>query len=206
MRKRPRDDTAACPPARGQPPESPFAYYEKKLGLKIKDDLLPLLGNEIAVALPRRKAEVATDQKTQPKPGEANRELIPVVAIAVKDREAVKRLIPKIIQSLGFKGAELIAHTERRESTEITSYAGLFAYAFIDEFLVLSPDAAETRRMVDAYLSHQTLASDTTFKNSTRWQSRQVLGQVYIAPSMVEQYTTGVVARPRRLAIVLPNC
>ena len=185
----------AMPARAGQPPESPFAYYEKKLGLKIKDDLLPLLGNEIALALPRRKAEAATDQKTPPKPVRPP-EPIPVLAIAVKDREAVKRLIPKIIQALGFKGAELIAQTERKESTEITSYAGYFAYAFVDDFLVLSPDATETRRVVDAYLSHQTLASDTTFKNFTRWQSRQVLGQVYIAPSVVEQYTTGAFRGP----------
>lgn len=182
-----------------QPPESPFAYYEKKLGLKIKDDLLPLLGNEIALALPRRKAEVPADtnktdltDKTPTKPVRPP-EPIPVLAISIKDREAVKRVIPKVIEAIGFKGAQLIAQTERRESTEITSYAGVFAYAFIDDFLVVSPDAAETRRVVDAYLSHQTLASDATFKNATRWQSRQVLGQVYIAPSVVEQYTSGAV-------------
>ena len=182
-----------------QPPESPFSYYEKKLGLKIKDDLLPLLGNEIALALPRRKAEVSTETNktdlTDKAPAKPARlpEPIPVVAISIKDREAVKRVIPKVIEAIGFKGAQLIAQTERRESTEITSYAGVFAYAFIDDFLIVSPDVAETRRVVDAYLSHQTLASDATFKNATRWQSRQVLGQVYMAPSVVEQYTSGAV-------------
>ena len=35
----------------GPPPESPFAAYEKKLGLKIKDDFLPLLVNELALGL-----------------------------------------------------------------------------------------------------------------------------------------------------------
>ena len=33
-------------------PESPFAVYEKKLGLKIKEDVLPLFGNEIALSVP----------------------------------------------------------------------------------------------------------------------------------------------------------
>ncbi len=33
-------------------PESPFAAYEKKLGLKIKEDVLPLFGNEIALSVP----------------------------------------------------------------------------------------------------------------------------------------------------------
>src|SRR6266550_5495700 len=38
-------------------PASPFANYEKKLGLKIKDDILPLLGNELAVAMVPKAVE-----------------------------------------------------------------------------------------------------------------------------------------------------
>ncbi len=180
----------------GPPPESPFAYYEKKWGLKIKDDVLPLFGNEIALALPKRpkvapgEPVASTPEKVEPKPTRPP-EPIPVIAISVKDREGVKRLIPKLIEAMGFKGADLLAHTEKRDGTELTSYAGAFAYAFIDNFLVLSTDAAETRRVVDAYLSRETLASDSHFKNFTRWQPRQVLGQVYIAPGLVEQYTFG---------------
>ncbi len=174
------------------------------MGLKIKDDLLPLLGNELALALPKRarKAtnEAATNATVNPAIGESaqqdpangpNAGPNPVIAIAVKDREAVGRLIPKIIESLGLKGASLLAQTEKREGTEIVSYAGAFAYAFVGDFLVLSPDPAETRHVVDAYLSHQTLSSDSHFRNYTRWQPRQVLGQVYMAPFLVAEYTVG---------------
>jgi hypothetical protein len=114
-----------------------------------------------------------------------------LIAIAVKDREAVGRLIPKIIEGFGLKGASLLAQTEKREGTEIVSYAGVFSYAFVGDFLVLSPDPAETRHVVDAYLNHQTLSSDSHFRNYTRWQPRQVLGQVYMAPGLVEEYTVG---------------
>jgi hypothetical protein len=185
-------------------PESPFAYLEKQLGIKIKDDLLPLLGNEIAVAMPRKTAATeASNTGASPSPtptpelGTPNSnspsktvapDIEPIIAIAVKDKDAVKRLIPRMIESAGMKGANLFAQTERRGDAEIISYAGIFAYAFIGDFLVVSPNAASTRRIVDMYLEHQTLSSNSHFRNSTRWQPRQVVGQVYIGPDMIEQY------------------
>lgn len=181
------------------PLESPFAVYEKKLGLKIKDDLLPLLGNELALALPRKQPtptpspadteaeKTAADSATQkfaksPDP-------TPVIAISIKDRDAVARLIPKIVDALGVKGASLLGQTERHDGVEITSYGNIFAYAFVGDFLVVSPDAALTRHVVDAYLNRQTLSSDSHFRNFTRWHPRQVLGQVYVAPGLVQQYS-----------------
>jgi hypothetical protein len=183
-------------------PESPFAIYEKKLGIKIKDDLLPLLGNEMALALKQKVpspsptpnptntgAEKTTSADTEQR-NTRGTDSYPVIAISVKDREAVGRLIPKIIESLGFKGANLLSQTEKRDGTELTSYGNIFSYAFVADFLVVSPDAAATRHLVDAYLNHQTLSSDSHFRNFTRWQPRQVLGQVYVAPGLVEDFTS----------------
>ncbi|MEP6569356.1 MAG: hypothetical protein ABJC10_06235, partial [Acidobacteriota bacterium] len=183
------------------PPEPPFAALEKKLGLKIKDDLLPLLGNELAYVLLRRKKATAeatpslekmtaatAGNTPQPQPSAGPN---PIIAISVKDREAVGRVIPKLIEGFGLKGASLLAQTEKRDGTELVSYAGVFSYAFVGDFLVVSPDAAEVRHVVDAYLAHQTLSSDSHFKNYTRWQARQVLGQAYVAPGLVEEYTVG---------------
>jgi hypothetical protein len=182
------------------PPETLFAAFEKKLGIKIKDDLLPLLGNELALALPRKAKKAANEPATKPsddKPAaispqsNPNADPNPIIAIAVKDREAVGRLIPKLIEGFGLKGANLLAQTEKRDGTELVSYAGVFSYAFVGDFLVVSPDPAQTRHVVDAYLEHQTLSSNSHFRNYTRWQSRQVLGQVYMAPGLVETYITG---------------
>ncbi|MEP6818331.1 MAG: DUF3352 domain-containing protein [bacterium] len=187
------------PTADGPLPETPFAAYEKKLGIKIKDDLLPLLGNELALVLPRKAKKAAKESSTpraedskaaganQPNPNQGPN---PVIAISIKDREAVGKLIPKLIEGFGLKGASLLAQTEKRDGTEIVSYAGIFSYAFVGDFLVLSPDPAETRHVVDAYLNHQTLSSDSHFRNYTRWQPRQVLGQVYVAPGLVEEFTS----------------
>jgi hypothetical protein len=181
------------------PPEPPFAAFEKALGMKIKDDVLPLFGNELAFALPAvPKPAVAVPEgspqpegpagdnsgkKAQPPPDPS-----PVIAISVKDRDAVRLLIPKIIESLGVKGAKLLAQTEKRDDTEIISYAGAFSYAFVGNFLVLSPDPAATRRVVDSFLNHETLSSNGHYRNSVRWQPRQLLGQVYVAPDLVERY------------------
>lgn len=179
--------------------ESPFASYEKKLGIKIKDDLLPLLGNELAFALPGKPAPSETPASAPTVDPKLNGQDVkppvldpnPIIAIAIKDREAVGKLIPKIIEGFGLKGANMLAQSEKRDGTEIVSYAGVFSYAFVGDFLVISPDPKETRRVVDAYLNHQTLSSDTHFRNSTHWQPRQVLGQLYLTPAFVEQYTTG---------------
>ena len=198
MERKYRPKTAPDDPP---PAETPFAVYEKMLGIKIKEDLLPLLGNELALALPRKAKKTTHEPATVPrdenpkaddaKQPNPNPGPNPVIAISIKDREAVGKLIPKLIESFGLKGASLLAQTEKRDGTEIVSYAGVFSYAFVGDFLVLSPDPAETRHVVDAYLNHQTLSSDGHFRNYTRWQPRQVLGQVYVAPGLVEEFTSG---------------
>jgi len=97
-------------------------------------------------------------------------------------------LLPKVIDGLGFKGASRLAQSEKREDTEIVSYANVVSYAFIGNFLVLSPDVATTRHVVDSYLNHETLSADTHFKNYTRWQPRPLQGQVYVSPALMESY------------------
>ncbi len=181
-------------PAAPTEPESPFAQYEKKIGLTLKEDILPLLGNELAVAFLSKPAPEAKPSPT-PDPQAADGtmsvrapDVMPVFAVAVKDKDAVRRVIPKIIDGMGLKGASLLAHTERREDTETVSYANVFSYAFIGDFLIITADAASTKRVVDAYLSHRTLSSDSNFKNFTRWQPREIQGQVYAGPGLIDFY------------------
>ena len=87
----------------------------KKLGIKIKDDLLPLLGNEVAFTIPVRAfgAGPSTTQTAAPSSADDERKQkqatpetpSPVFAFALKDRQAVRALLPKIVDSLGVKGA-----------------------------------------------------------------------------------------------------
>lgn len=185
----------------GTDPASPFAAYEKQSGIKIKDEIIPLLGNEIAISLPMKTLDVGPakppsestsdipeqlDSGKQPAAPEGPN---PVIAIAVKDREGVRILIPKLIESFGFKGAGSLAQTEKRGDTEITSYGNALSYAFIGNFLLVSPDPKALGHVVDSYLNHDTLASESHFRNYTRWQPRQVQGQFYVSPALMDSYS-----------------
>jgi len=148
---------------------------------------------------PPAKTEEKTPDKDQPvKYG-------PILAISVRDQERVRALMPKIIEALGFKGANQFAATERREDTELVSYANLFAYAFVGNFLVLSSDAATVRHVVDSHLKNETLASDINFKTYTRWQPRQVHGQIYISPLLMEGYRNWATQATTRMSDQMRN-
>ncbi|HKY30257.1 MAG TPA: DUF2950 family protein [Pyrinomonadaceae bacterium] len=186
-------------PVKISEPESPFAPFEAKLGIKIKEDLLPLLGNEIAVSLPVSILGLGSQPPPSPapadKPGEEagpnapkESESQPIIAIAVKDKESLRILIPKIIDKLGFKGASMLAQSEKRGDTELVSYVGVLSYAFIENFLVISPDTKAVRHVLDSYLNHQTLGSDSRFRDATRWQPRQMVAQVYMPTELMEAY------------------
>ena len=202
---------------------SPLVDLEKQLKIKIKDDLLPLLGSEIAVSLPMTgmdwfqppKAAPPTTLPASPSPspepspdhseGGSDTFTItetihdplkdagsPIIAISLKDKEGMRALLPKLIESIAFKGASSFAQTERREDTELVSYANVVSYAFISNFLVISTDVKATRHVVDSYLKRQTLSGDLHFKNYTRWQPHQLQGQVYVSPSLMESYRTWI--------------
>jgi hypothetical protein len=177
----------------------PIARLEGILKINIKEELLPLLGPEVVVSMPvsfledgpRRIAVPADDSNaTQPTQAEPKPPSGPpiVVALSLRDREGMQTLLPKIVDSLGVKGASSFAQKERREDTEIVSYADMFSYAFVGNFLVLSLDKGALRHVVDSYLKHETLSSDAQFKNFTRWQPRQLQAQVYISPALMESY------------------
>src|SRR5262245_50413724 len=137
----PNPQAGAMQPVKEEEFVSPFAAIEQKLGIKLKDELLPLVGNELVFSMaiisfgcgppapsgstestPSTEGEKKTDKPSEPSP---------IIAIALRDQEGMRRLLPKVIDGLGFKGASSLAQTERREDTEIVSYVDAFAYAFI---------------------------------------------------------------------------
>jgi hypothetical protein len=175
-------------------PESPFAAIEQRLKISLKDDLLPLLGSEIALRLPAKDSNIiglpGIVVGMPPTKEEQSANSAPVLAIAVKDKEGLRALMPKLIDNFGFKGASSLMQTERREDTELVSFGNAIAYAFVGNFIVLSTDVASTRHVVDSYLKHETLSSDIQFKNATRWQPRPQQGQLYISPALMEGFKT----------------
>ena len=173
-------------------PASPFSTFEEKIGLKVKEDLLPLLGDEMGFILAKPPAVPPPKDPTRVYDEDVYSvrmpELLPVIAISIKDREAVKKLIPKVFESMGLKGAAMLGHSEKSGDAEIVSYASMFSYAFIGDFLIFAPDPALTRWAVDSYVSNNTLSSNSKFRSATRWQGRQVQGQVYVNADLVERF------------------
>jgi len=198
-------DGALVKSAIDEPSVDAFTQFEKKAAFNIKDDLLPAFGNEIALAgslkalqgagglglgLPVPPSKAAATEPGADKENEKdqkNKGLFPMLLIEVRDRDAARRLMPKILDGLGIGEANLLAQTEKREDTEMINYAGIFAYAFVGSFVVIS-DAPTVRRVIDANVNHQTLSGNTVFRNSRRWQSRGTLGQIYVSPALMEGY------------------
>jgi hypothetical protein len=181
----------------------PFAEFEAKAGFKIKDDLLSVLGNEIALAGSlktlmgagignfgiRTDSTAVANESSGDKAGEQKKTepAMPVLLIEVRDRDALRKLMPKVLNGLGVGEANLIAQTERRGDAEMVSYAGVFAYGFVGNFLVIS-DATSVRKVIDANVNSQTLSSNTVFRNSRRWESNRTLGQIYVSPALMQSY------------------
>ncbi|HKP46936.1 MAG TPA: DUF3352 domain-containing protein [Pyrinomonadaceae bacterium] len=167
-----------------------FAEYEKKLGMKIKDEVLPMFGNELALAFATKPLEAAntaaapdaTPSKTkEPDPD-------PILALSIKDKDGVRRLLPKLLDAVGLKGASALAQTERKGDTEIVSYANAFAYAFVGDYLILAASPDVIRRAVISYLDNETLAGNAHFRNARRWQAREVLAQIFVSPTLIQKY------------------
>ncbi|HEU5238823.1 MAG TPA: hypothetical protein VFU37_16950 [Pyrinomonadaceae bacterium] len=175
-----------------------FTQFEKRAGFKFKDDLLPALGSEIAIAGSIKTLEAAggfrfgvpTAAKSSTDPNDPNKKdsnVVPIILIGMKDREAMRRLMPKVLVGLGIGEANLLAQTEKRGDAEIVNYANMFAYGFIGDFIVIS-DTAGVRRVAEANENHQTLSSNTVYRSSRRWQPTRTLGQVYVSPALMEGY------------------
>ena len=190
------------PPA-SPTPNDPFHEIETKGHFKIRDELIPAFGNEIAVAgslsamqsggfgfgmvLPepnRNDSRNPEEAQAQKKRAE---ESSPVLVLSVKDREAARRLMPKLLDGLGVGMAKMIATPVRRDDTEMMDFAGAFAYAFVGDFLIISTTPT-VRHIIDSYLNHQTLSSNTAYRNFTRWQPSGVVGQIYLSPALMERY------------------
>jgi len=189
--------------SKAAPPEliSPLRTIERITKINVKDELLPLLGAEVAVSMPMgefglfgppmsRPPAVQTNDQSKSEELAKPAPRMPFVVVSLRDREGMRRLMPKLLEGFAGKAAAALAQTERREDTELVSIANMFAYAFVGNFLVLSPEAATTRYVVDSYLKGETLAANPQFKNYTRWQPQQVQGHLYLSPAFAESYRT----------------
>lgn len=186
-----------------QPPAefaAPLRTIERITKINVKDELLPLLGSEVAVSMPMGEFGMFGPPVRGPRPmqtsdaasvdGVKPAPRTPFIVISLRDREGMRRLMPRILEGFAGKAAAALAQSEKREDTELVSIANMFAYAFVGNFIVLGVDAATTRYVVDSYLKGETLAANPQFKNYTRWQPRQVQAHAYLSSAFADSYKT----------------
>jgi hypothetical protein len=114
-------------------------------GIDYRDQVKPWLGNQVAIAA---------------RPGEADpADADPVLIVEVKDRAAAEASIA----DLATAGGQFTARTY--EGVEIQVATGT-AYAFVDEMLVVAPDAAAVERVVDVSLGADALADREDFRST----------------------------------------
>ncbi|HEY9405381.1 MAG TPA: hypothetical protein VIQ24_22210, partial [Pyrinomonadaceae bacterium] len=163
-----------------------LAAFEKTNNFRIREELLAALGNEIAVGMPgsqlfggaRRARSKGGDSSAPPLSG-------PIVVIALNDKESLQKLLPRVLNSIGLAGATEQSIVEKHGQVEVLTFSN-GTLAFIDRFLVGAPDAATMRRVAEAYNSGETLANSAGYRDPTRWQSKQAIGQVYASNAMLK--------------------
>lgn len=172
--------------AETQPAEKSIEAMEKLFGFKIKEDLLPALGNEVAVSAPLdwfdapgfsrgRRAAKAPDAA---EPGF-------VVFISLNNADTVRKILPRVLEAFGMKTLGAAGQTERRAGLEINNYGGV-STAFINNYLALATQPHPLRHIADSLSGQGTLASDEGYRSTLEWQPRQSLAQAYVSRSLIE--------------------
>lgn len=164
-------------------PDAEIEAMEKKYGFSLRNDLLPVIGNEIAVTIPMKEMfgslrGAQNEKSDSPSTGF-------LVFISLRDKSAAQALLPRVMEAFGMKGAEQMLAKETRGDVEIMT-TPMATLAFINNFLVVGQTAPEVYRAVDAYNQHQTLASSGRYAEAVGWQPSQKLAQFYLSEQMMK--------------------
>jgi hypothetical protein len=180
-------DTAGMKAGEKQPTaDETVAAVEKLFGFKFREDLLPALGNEVAVSAPfdsffggfRANGPGEKKSEKESEPGIA-------LIVSLNNPDKIREILPRVLTALSFASTGApFAPPEKREGFEIRAAGGV-AYAIIDNFLVVSEEARAVRHCIDAYAARRTLAAADSYRDSTQWQARQKLAEAYVSEALM---------------------
>jgi hypothetical protein len=185
-------DAVASRPGAGErvpTPEEVVASVEKLFGFSFREDLLPALGNEVAVCVPLSEIIGSpfprrVEEKKEGKDAEPGF----VVIVSLNNPDKIREILPRVFAVLGVVplGAPQ-PPPEKRQGFEIRSLGGPggVSYAVVDNFLVLAEQVEHVRYVVDSYAARNTLAAQQSYRDSTEWQARQKLGEIYVSESLM---------------------
>jgi hypothetical protein len=163
--------------------ESWISTLEKRLGFKIKEDLLPTLGNEVALGIPARYlsdtplAAVPLNSQT-PQTG-------PVFLISVRNKEALQAKLKPVLEAVGLKAPNEKGISQKFGEIEINTYS-YGSVAFVDNFLVIGDSATTVRHLLEAREKAQTLMTSRDFHSYMQWQPRETVAQVYVSAAVLK--------------------
>lgn len=165
--------------------EKMLAAAEKLLGFKIKEDFIPAVGNEFALSVPLKWFTGGTSYN-EGRGGASKKEgREPVLLVALNNPEAVRKMLPRLMELAGMKSAAAPEQTETRGGVEIKTYGPVTA-AYIGNFLALSWEAASVRRVAEAASAQGTLAGNEQFRAATSWQPRVKLAEAYVSRALID--------------------
>ena len=162
-----------------------FAMAEASLGFSIKNDLLPTLGNEMAISLS------GFDRFLTPTPGLSSngqraaasaRQSLPrfTLMVALKDPAGFEKLISRLVGGQGSAPTQL-ARAPYRGVT--ISYNKDVAYTISGGFFIISGSPADIRRALDAHALGNSLASTAEY-HAAVGSPQQAMMQAYLSSSI----------------------
>jgi hypothetical protein len=159
----------------------PMAKLEQSLGFSIRNDLLPTLGNEVAISLSSFDTFFAP-QRLAPRVQKATaaRFMPPrfMLMVALKDATKFEQLIARLFTK---SGAQPMARAAYHGAT-ISSNKSI-AYAVTKDFFILGGSAADLRRALDAYFLGNSLAASTEFR-AAMGGARETTMQLYLSSAV----------------------
>jgi hypothetical protein len=169
--------------------EQSIAAIEKLFGFKIKEDLLPALGNEIAFSMPLDTGDFGVREgRSEQKKKEEEEDAAPgfLYIASLNNPDKVREILPRVLIAFSLVDTSAVARPpEKRAGFEIRA-AGSLSYSIINNFLVLG-DPKAVRHCIDAYDSRQTLAASNVYRDSTAWQAKQKLAHVFISDTIMKK-------------------
>lgn len=171
--------------------EAAVEAAEKLFGFRVRQDLLPSLGNEVAVSVPLKFFQSATRYNKPPQAAAGEAAPGPVLIVSLKNPELFRSIFPRLLAATGVVPLDAQPKVEKRAGFEINSTGG-FAYAFVNSYLVLAEQDAHLRHVLDSHAAQQTLASDSRFRAATSWEAPEKLAQLYVSDALMKSMVSEI--------------
>ena len=177
--------SAVDPQAAGIQKADFLGMLEASLGFSIKRDLIPTLGNEVAVTFSGFSNSEKADAGSSSQKVNGAKKKSPkfMLMVAVRDGVKFEKLLGKLLS--GGKGApQPLTQLPYRGAT-IKSRKDM-AYAITDGFLLIAGSAAEIRRALDAHALGNSLESSPEFRQALSASGRATL-QAYLSSHLSKE-------------------